>query len=86
MFIRTNVKGQWKTVEITDEEMRKIKDQTYKDNKAIVEFINKDTDDSIPMELKVALANTLMRHVHYNAEEYAIQKELGGKSGSPSVL
>ena len=72
-IVNVNVDGNWYSMEINDTETRDIRKRTYESNKKFLLEILNDVKD-IPVDMRAILLQTIVRHYHYNIEEYAKRK------------
>lgn len=78
-LINVNVNGSWFTTEITEEEVKTIRKRTYEANKLFLTEIQKDAEQ-LPIDMRSILLQSVIRHYHYNVEEFAKKKILAEKA------
>lgn len=74
-YVKRNVGGQWKTIQVSPEDERRIKKATFDENVAILKKIKSDpSTEGFSMSEILAIFGTVARHYHYNVEEFVDMK------------
>ena len=77
MYINANINGRWWNIELTDDEIERVKIESLKTNIEMAKEIHEELKNVLPPEVIAGIVSNATQHYIYRLENYAILKQRG---------